>query len=272
MTLQVRTIRPGYLVRVKTSVEGGVKYLKEIVESDHVVEETGANEETWTTTRIVSDKKEHEAAKKVRSKAAAIIRGVCIQSGDFGLLCPIERREALDKAIDAAKQVAREFNRGAQVTRVKCYALTGYVAENDAKAIEAINSEVKDLLDTMVSGLENLDVKKVRDGASRVKAMANMLTPEMEARVQISVDAAREAAKKLVKAGTVAAMEVDRVAIRKITEMRTAFLDLEGEDVVAPVAQAGRAVDLPPEEEKKPDEPDDGIKKPKPAAARQLEI
>jgi hypothetical protein len=71
-----------------------------------------------------------------------------------------------------------------------------------------------------------------------------MLSPEAEARVRVAVDTARDAAKQIVKAGEAAAIELDVRAIRKITEQRTAFLDMRDEvEVARPAAQA-RAVDF----------------------------
>jgi hypothetical protein len=67
------------------------------------------------------------------------------------------------------------------------------------------------------------------------------------------VDAARGAARKIVKAGEDAAQEIDREAIKTITEARTAFLDIDTEpaETSAPVP-VGREVDI---DENEPAEP-----------------
>lgn len=125
------------------------------------------------------------------------------------------------------------------------YVITGRVAPDDVEAVKAINSEVRDLLTMMAQGVEKLDVKTIRDAASRARDLGSMLPPETEARVKIAIDTAREAAKKIVKAGETAAREIDMGAVRKITEMRTTFLDLdEISGTRAPSAAPARAVDF----------------------------
>jgi len=67
----------------------------------------------------------------------------------------------------------------------------------------------------------------------------------------MAVDAARSSARKIVRAAETAAAEVDLRAIRKITEARTNFLDLDhGKEIAAP-RQEARALDLAPEAEVK---------------------
>src|SRR4029077_15769373 len=76
------------------------------------------------------------------------------------------------------------------------------------------------------------------------KQIGQMLAPDAAARIQLAVEAARESATKIVKAGELAAVEIDLRAIRTVTENRTAFLDLdEVQDVAAP-KQAARSLDL----------------------------
>ena len=76
-----------------------------------------------------------------------------------------------------------------------------------------------------------------------------MLNPKYSELVSEAIDAARSAARKIVKAGETAAVEVDRLALNKIRSARTEFLDLSEApaEVAAPV-QASRALDLEPEE------------------------
>ena len=73
-----------------------------------------------------------------------------------------------------------------------------------------------------------------------------MLSPEAAARIQLAVEAARESAKKMVKAGEQAACEIDLRAIRSVTEARTAFLDLDEAREIAAPRQDARALDLTP--------------------------
>jgi hypothetical protein len=246
MNTQTTTLRPGLLVSLKTSVSGNVRYTKTMLQTENEGrEENGPTVAKWETIRTIIDPKEYDLARKARSVAAGLIRKVCKESS-FGLLCPEVDSEDLDRAVAEARKIAADFNAVAARTRVSVYVITGRIAPTDSEAIAAINSEVSDLLGTMKQGLENLDVKSVRDAASRMRSLGAMLTPEMEARTKIAIDAAREAAKKIVKAGEQAAQEIDRQAIRRISEARTAFLDLSGgetDEVAAPQA-VGRAIDF----------------------------
>ncbi len=98
----------------------------------------------------------------------------------------------------------------------------------------------------MESGVAKIDVKLIRDAANRAKQLGGMLSADAAGRIQVAIDAARGAAREIVKAGEAAAKEVDRAAIQRITEARTLFLDLdEGAEVRAPEAQ-GRALDFEP--------------------------
>jgi hypothetical protein len=240
-----QTLRPGLLVSLKTSVRGNVSYDKKIVEESHITED-GAAAEAWETKRTIVDPKEHERAQKAMSLARNAIRRVCAHSA-FGYLCPEADSDKLDAGVAEARKIVEAFNQTAQLTRLSVNVITGRIAPDDVEAIKSINSEIKDLMDAMESGVQNLDVRVIREAATKAKDVAAMLNKDSQARVQIAVDAARNAAKAIVKAGETAAVEVDRQAVRLITEQRTAFLDLdEPAQVQAPVAQSVRAVDLAP--------------------------
>ena len=244
MALQNQTLRPGFLVSLKTSCRGNVSYQKTELEGAHLVEGTGAQKARWETTRLIADPDEHERAAKARSEAARKIRSVCTHSA-FGLLCPESDAEKLEAAIKAAREIADAFNDTATLSRVTVYVMTGRIAADDVEAVRAINGEIRDLMDSMQDGIKRLDVKAIREAASRAKEIGAMLPADAQARVQIAVETARAAATNLVKAGETAAKEVDQSAIRKITDMRTAFLDLDadGKPVEAPKAEA-RGVDF----------------------------
>src|SRR5262249_46513243 len=94
--LTTSTLRPGFLVSLKTSTRGNVAYDKRDIERDHLVK--GKRVAKWETTRQIADPDEFERAQKVRAKACSLIRGVCAQS-DFGLLCPEDKGDQLAKAI-----------------------------------------------------------------------------------------------------------------------------------------------------------------------------
>ena len=248
-TLNTSTLRPGLLVSLKTTLRGNVSYRKNIIESEHLTDE-GAREK-WETERTVSDPVEFAAAKVARGKAGYAIRSVCAVTA-FGLLCPESDAEVLAAKIEEARQIADEFNSTAKLCRLTVYAITGRVAADDVEAVKAISAEVRELLEDMQEGINKADTKTIRDAAAKAKELGAMLSPDAEARITIAIDVAREAAKQIKKSGEAAAIAIDEAAIRKITEIRTAFLDIDGErEMIAPAA-SNRALDFEPVPEIKP--------------------
>ena len=238
----VSTLRPGLLVSLKTSIVGNTQYERLVLEEDHITEE-GTKQARWETKRTVMDPVERKTASETRSKCRALISRVCSVSM-FGLLCPEDKRDELDQAVKDAKDAASAFNETAALTRVHVYVIAGRIAPDDVEAVRAINSEVRGLLSDMEEGLKNLNVQAVREAANKAKSIGRMLSPEMAERIQTAVQAARDTARQIVKAGEEASTAIDMAAIKQIAESRTAFLDLDDiQEVKAPIANA-RAVDL----------------------------
>jgi hypothetical protein len=243
MTLNnISTLRPGLLVSLKTSVQGNVKYSKTVLESEHK-DPDGAERARWETERTITDKVEHEAAQEARGKASHVIRRVCTNSA-FGLLCPESKTAELEAAIADARKVAEDFNSKATLTRLGVFVICGRVAQDDVEAVRAINSEIRDLLADMETGLANLDVKMVRAAAVKAKGIGQMLSPSAAEKIEVAITAARASARKIVAAGEQVAAEVDRATIRRIAEQRTAFLDIDNMKEVARPSETGRAIDL----------------------------
>lgn len=240
------TLRPGWLVNIKTSIKGNVSYDK----SEEKVSTKGRTEvSTWETEKTVLDAKEQKLATEVRSKARNLVVGVCAVS-EFGLLCPNDKLDELENAFDEARKLCVEFNKNAKVTSVKFNVLKGHVAANDIDAVRAINSEVRDLLAEMKAGVKELDVERVRDAANRTKKLGTMLAPEVQSRIEETLKVVRAQAVKIVKAGDQASTVIDRETIATLNRARTAFLDLDDAAVVqAPADTTGRALDLAPDAE-----------------------
>jgi hypothetical protein len=240
--IQATTIRPGILVGLRTSVSGNVKYAKKVIDAGRTTE-TGEHIAEWETIRTIADRGEHDRAVKVRSEARACLTKICVQSA-FGLLCPEADSPDLVVAIAKAKAICAEFNKTSTVTTVSFNAIMGRVAQDDVEAVKAINAEVRDLLSDMEEGFKNLDVAAVREASAKAKQLGNMLSPTAQAKVNVAIEAARETAKRMVKAGEQMAAEVDASTIRKLKETRSEFLDMDGEQEVATPASTGRTVDL----------------------------
>ena len=243
----VSTLRPGLLVSLSIRITGNVSYKTRDIERRHRTPD-GAERARWETERIIDDAKELQRAEKVRAAARQLVSKTCARSA-FGLLCPDSWERELFTNIAEARRLAASFNAGAKCTEVGVYAIVGRVAQDDVEAVRAINSEVRDLMREMTEGLKNLDVRRVREAAGRARSVGAMLSEEAAERVKTAIEAARTSARKIVKAGDVLSAEIDKEAIKKINQARTAFLDLDAGEVLParPVARA-RAVDLGAEE------------------------
>lgn len=240
--MNISTLRPGLLVSLKTSLTGNVAYVTREIEADHI-EDDGSRRAKWETDRIIEHPREHEDATKVRSKARSLITAVCSPSS-FGLLCPEADGEKLTTAIAEARAVVDEFNATARVTRAAVYVIVGRVAADDVEAVRAINGEVTELLNAMESGLKRLDVEAIREAANKAKALSSMLSAEANERVEFAIKTARIMARRIVKAGETAAVEIDETVLRTIRYARVAFLDLDDAKETQEPAIAGRAVDF----------------------------
>lgn len=244
--MQTSILRPGLLVSLRTSIKGNVRYFTTSLEAEHITE-AGEERARWETERTVRDPEEQKRALKARSLARSAVQTVCSHS-DFGLLCLQENRSKLDAAIAKAEGIAREFNLTAEVSRLNVNVIIGEVAADDVRAIRSINQEMRDLMDAMASGLATLDVEAVRNAANKARSVGKMLEPNAKANVERALTIARTAARQIVKAGETGAAEIDQVAIQRLTEARTAFLDIDLEgDTQAPEAAAAVAVDFEPE-------------------------
>lgn len=238
--MKVSTLRPGLLVSLKTSVVGNVTYSKRDLDVRPTTVD-GAEVTRWETERVIDDPAEHRAACTARTKARNEIRSVCAASA-FGLLCPESSGDKLDAAILAARRIMAEFNSTARQTRVELYVIAGKITPDDVEAVRAINSEVRELLTAMEEGVRSLDVAKIRDAADRARGVGSMLSPDAAARARAAIDAARGAARRIVRVGNQAAQEVDQAAIAAITEARTAFLDIDGPSVDETTSSASPVV------------------------------
>jgi hypothetical protein len=142
-----------------------------------------------------------------------------------------------------ARALADAFNATAELTTVRFFIIAGRIAPSDAEAVRAINSEVRDLLDEMAIGVRELDAEAIRSAATRARGLGQMLSPEAAAKIQVGIDAARGAARQIVKAGE-GAQVVDRFAVAKLLEARTMFLDMDEGAAVAAPAVGANVLDL----------------------------
>ena len=223
--MKTAMIRPGLLVALKSTVRGGVSYVRRDLESSEQMAK-------WETIRTIQDPAEHERATKARNKALAEIRAVCAPT-TFGLLCPEDKEAELDAAIARARVIRDEHNASATFTHVDIYVLKGRIASTDEEAARAIAQEVASLIESMNSGINNLKADEIREAASKAKQMASMLSEEKAIAIDSAVEQARKAARQIVKRiekdGETAAVVLADIQRGGIEKARLAFLDLSEE-------------------------------------------
>jgi hypothetical protein len=193
------TIKPGMLVSLKTTVSGNVHYRRHTIEAERVTAD-GALHGKWETEKHVMDAAEHDRAKKARADARNAISAACSHSS-FGLLCAQENATKLQEAITKAQSIVSEFNATAKLSRISVYVITGKIAADDVQAVQAINSEILELLMEMDEGLEKGDVKIARDACNKARDISDMLTEVPAATLRAAIDMTREAARRIVKNG-----------------------------------------------------------------------
>jgi hypothetical protein len=232
------------LVSLKSTVSGGVSYDRRDLPAD---ESSGKAVSRWETTRVTEDADEHARATKARSNAVKEIRKICSVTS-FGLLCPESSAADLEAAIARARGVAAAFNETARHTRVEVFVITGRIAASDVEAARAIGQEVAVMIASMNDAIDRLEPKAIREAANRAREMSAMLSPELSAKVGEAIDAARKAARIIVKrvevGGEAAAVVLADIQRGGIEKARMAFLDLEGDAPVVSAEPALPAIDV----------------------------
>jgi hypothetical protein len=247
-TMKTSVLKPGFLVSLKTSLQGGVTYKRIDTNPEHTTED-GAIVATWETTREIPDPEEFERATAARGKARFCVASACCNSA-FGLLCPISDEDKLQQAITDARTIADEHNRNNFKTHVDVFVMVGRVAENDAEAARAISYEVRELLDTMKAGIAAADPAAIREAANKARNLGAMLSPDVAGQISAAIIQAREAARAIVKrvqkAGETAAAVVAECQTAKIDAARFSFLDMDENGApVETVSPAARGIDMP---------------------------
>lgn len=243
---EVKKLKPGILVSLKTHSRGNRSYTKQELERAHIAE-NGAERSRWNTTKVVFSPEEAKEASRVASAARYLITKLCADTA-HGPLCPSERREELYAAIAEARTMVSDFNATAVFSHLEVNVICGEVIADDVEAARSLFSETAQLMTQMQEALEQLDTKRVQALCSKALNMGQMLSPEANADIVAAVNAARIARKKIVAAGEAVVVQIDRQAIEAIGVARTSFLDFGMEtDIEVEREHVGRAVDFDPE-------------------------
>lgn len=247
-------LRPGFLVMLRTSLQGGVTYERQEIQADH--KEGDARVAEWNTRREIEDAAEHERAKEACSAARSMIVRQCRQTSRFGLMCAIEKEDELREAIDEAQRIVNAHNASARITRVELTAIIGRVAQSDEQAAQQIGAEVRALIDRMERGVKAADPEAIRAAANEARMLAGALTDEAAAKVSAAIKEVRSIAtaivKRVEKAGERAADVLADVQTTRLEAARFAVLDILGEneepEPVEALPVAGRAVEFDPDD------------------------
>jgi hypothetical protein len=235
-----RTVRPGLLVALSTSIRGNRRYETQEIEGPHK-DDQGELVSRWETTRIVEDPEEYTRAIDVRSKARGVIVNNCAATA-FGLLCPLDREQKLRDGVAEAQLIAARFNATASISSVEVRVIIGRVEQDDVAAVRAITSEVSNLLQDVELGIAKMDPTAIGKACDKARDIGTMLEPEAKERLQGAIDAARVVKRQMVKlekAGELAKIVVDQQLLDTVASARTSFLDLdECADIAAPDTDA----------------------------------
>jgi hypothetical protein len=237
---EYRTLRPGLLISLSTSIDGGVDYQRIDLENNHLDDE-GQQRSRWETTKVIVDPAEHAEAVQVRGKCRSLIVGVCTSTARH-LLCPTDREPELRAKIVEARKLAWEFNQGAKTTSVTVSVIVSKVASNDQEAAQEISREFRQLVALAESGVSEMDKKKVQEAAAKMKDLGQVFNPDSKLQVDDAVAAFRKVARKMGKAADVAALDIDAETLAKLRGARTAFLDLD--DTTSDHQESGLAAEM----------------------------
>lgn len=250
MTRTVK-LRPASLVLVRSSIEGAVSYARKTLTPETLTPE-GALVSSWETDKKVSDAEAYAEAIRVRAAIRNGISGACAVTSAFGLMCPAEKIPALDAAIKVAEERAEAFNsamrqRGSRC-RVWCAVIRGEVSSSDEEAARAVSREIASMVREMREGIRAASPARIRKAADEARALASVLSDSdrnaTSAAIAEARSAARTIARRVSKAGEVAAVVLSEIETSKLDSARWTFLDL-GAEIIAPESAPSFAPDAP---------------------------
>lgn len=224
-------IRPGFLISLKTTLIGNISYHKQVLEREHV-DADGSEKARWETLRVIGDREEHNAGRKAQAEARAKVTQVCTNTA-FGLLCPEDNAAELQAAIAEAKAVAAEFNRTARLSRVNIYVIVGKIATDRFDVVGAMAAEALELLNALLTGIRNRDAGEIRTAANELRKLGDMFSEPSRGQLKVAIDAARTAARKIVKTPGLPASDIEAESVLTITNTQRRFQQLADSGAVS---------------------------------------
>jgi hypothetical protein len=153
----IESIKPGILVAGKIYLKGGIRYKREYspsqLDNNTLVRE-------WNTVAIVEDIKEREEADRVRSSIYSKLRRVCVHT-HIGMICPLEKKEELEKTLEEANFARTEFNNKANTCSLEVYYALFELKSDNAEVLSAIASQVQEGLEKVNSAIKMEDLRAI---------------------------------------------------------------------------------------------------------------
>lgn len=251
-SMKTSVLKPGFLVCLRTTLRGGVQYVRKDLESEHQTDD-GAIRAKWETTKEIADPDDFKAGTEARTLARSTVSKVCAYSPNFGFMAPLDRESELAQAIIDARAIATEYNARATSNQLTVSVICGRIAQDDAEAARAIGAELRELMEQMKAGIAAADPAVIREAANKARGLGAMLSADVAGKVDQAIvqarTAAREITRRVEKAGERAADVIAELQTNRIDSARFSFLDLdEGPAEVQSVAPAGRGIDFEPED------------------------
>ena len=222
------TLKPGYLISVKTELRGGIQYLREDIRKEELP--NGAEEQEWKTIKKIEDSEEFKKATLLRAKVASMISSKC-KLTPFGLICSEEDLPIVEKAAELGELMIEEFNATAKHTIIRLNFLPALITSDEETAARNIAKQMRALAADMKNAVRQGDVEAIREAAKKAAMMRDLLGEEERTRVSLAVKEARDAArlitKEVIKNKEKIEKVLPKIKLGAISKMRFAFMDTE---------------------------------------------
>lgn len=182
-------ITPGIVVALKTRVSGGITYQRFNKQVKQNAD--GLLVEEYDTVKTTIDPDLFAEATRLRSKCIGLVRAVSCETA-FGMLCPASKEGDLDKSIEEAKRIAREFNDRSSTIKITVACLKGRVVDSDQEANDMVAEEMLNIIGELQAKLsaehiDNLSEAERNEALNLVSEVADSiseLSPMLEETLQ----------------------------------------------------------------------------------------
>ncbi len=154
---------PGTLVTETVSIRGGVHYDREYEQSYF---DDKAQIREWKTVSRVENVKERAVAQNLRTKIYTMIRQHCVKT-PVGLICPDEKKDALNQALLDVDVERDKFNDLATTCRVVTHHACFPVKADNYRTLAAIMDQIADVATRVNQAVTTDDLETLRQAPRR---------------------------------------------------------------------------------------------------------